>query len=134
MEIICRFEGNVAMLGLSGRLTVSAAETEILPFRTAIGTLIAQGHVVVALDLSRVTHIDARGLAELVQAYTTLRRLGGQLTLIALSPRVRQLLAVTRLDTVFAVRERAPDPVGSQTCAESLVDATWGPSHLAARA
>ena len=90
---------------LSGRLTISAGESEIAPLRGAIGELLADGYVQVGLELSKVTHIDARGLAELVAALTTVRRAGGELTLMAPSPRVKQLLGVTRLDTVFPVGE-----------------------------
>ena len=97
----------MAILALHGRLTVCAAETESPPLCTAIGEQIAEGRVRVALDLANMSYIDARGLGELVTAFTTLRRSGGQLTLIAPSVWVRQLLAVTRLDTVFVVRRGA---------------------------
>lgn len=105
MDITHRFIGGVAILSLSGRLTVSPAEQEIVPLRSAIRELIAEGHVHIGLELSKVTHIDARGLAELVLTLTTLRHAGGELTLMAPSARVKQLLSVTRLDTVFAVGE-----------------------------
>ena len=105
MDINYRFVGGVAIVALSGRLTISAGESEIEPLRGAIGELLADGHVQVGLELSQVTHIDARGLAELVSALTTVRRAGGELTLMAPSPRVKQLLGVTRLDTVFPVGE-----------------------------
>lgn len=105
MDINYRFIGGVAIVSLSGRLTISAGEAEIEPLRGAIGELLADGHVRVGLELSNVTHIDARGLAELVSALTTVRRAGGELTLMAPSPRVKQLLGVTRLDTIFPVGE-----------------------------
>ena len=105
MDINYRFIGGVAIVTLSGRLIISAGESEIEPLRGAIGELLADGHVHLGLELSKVTHIDARGLAELVSALTTVRRAGGELTLMAPSPRVKQLLGVTRLDTVFPVGE-----------------------------
>lgn len=109
VDITHRLIGDLTILGLHGRLTVSAAETEILPICTAIASLLADGRVHVALDLSHITHIDARGLGELVLADAALRRCGGELTLIAPSDRVKRLLSVTRLDAVFAQRasERA---------------------------
>lgn len=109
MDINYRFIGGVAIVSLSGRLTISAGESEIVPLRGAIGDLVAEGHVHVGLELSKVTHIDARGLAELVSALTTVRRAGGELTLMAPSPRVKQLLGVTRLDTIFPVGEPQAD-------------------------
>ena len=108
VDINYRFIGGVAIVSLSGRLTISPGESEIAPLRNAIGELLAAGQVHVALELSRVTHMDARGLAELVEALTAVRRAGGELTLMAPSPRVKQLLGVTRLDTVFPVGEPQP--------------------------
>jgi anti-sigma B factor antagonist len=82
-------------------LTVSSTDVEILPLRTTLSALIAEGHIDVALNLVRVTHIDARCLGEFVFMLTTLRRLGGRLTLVAPSDRVRKVLSVTRLDGLF---------------------------------
>jgi anti-sigma B factor antagonist len=108
VDINYRFIGGVAIVSLSGRLTISPGESEIVPLRNAIGELVSDGQVQVALDLSRVTHIDARGLAELIEALASVRRAGGELTLVAPSPRVRHLLGVTRLDTVFTIGEPQP--------------------------
>ena len=101
LEITRRFVGRVAVLDLTGCLTVSSTDVEILPLRAALSDLIAEGHIDVALNLVRVTHIDARGLGELVFMLTTLRRLGGRLTLVAPSDRIRKVLSVTRLDGLF---------------------------------
>lgn len=108
MDITHRFIGGVAIVSLSGRLTISPGESEIAPLRLAIGELLDAGHVHVALELSQLTHIDARGLAELVESLTSVRRAGGELTLVAPSARVKQLLGVTRLDTVFPIGEPQP--------------------------
>jgi anti-sigma B factor antagonist len=112
VDINYRFIGGVAIVSLSGRLTISPGESEIVPLQVAIGELLSAGQVHVSLELSRVTHIDARGLAGLVEALTSVRRAGGELSLIAPSPRVKQLLGVTRLDTVFPVREAEPAVLG----------------------
>jgi anti-anti-sigma factor len=101
LEITRRFVGRVAVLDLTGCLTVSSTEVEILPLRAALSGLIAEGHIDVALNLVRVTHIDARYLGELVFMLTTLRRLGGHLTLVAPPDRVSKMLSVTRLDGLF---------------------------------
>lgn len=134
MDITYRFIGDLTVLGLSGRLTVSPGETEILPLRAAVGELVAEGRVRVALDLAEVTHLDARGLAELVLAFTTLRRQGGELTLVAPSVRVRQLLAVTRLDTVFTIRGSVQEATGAAAPPEQPVESTWDSTWLMAGA
>jgi anti-sigma B factor antagonist len=103
VEIHRRFGGDVAILDLSGRFAVSSGETEILPLRSAISELIAQGRVFVAINLAGLASIDARGLGELVLSLTTLRRHGGGLKLVAPTDRVRRLVLVTRLNKVIPI-------------------------------
>lgn len=101
MEITRRFVGRRALLDLTGRLEVSPGEIEVAPLRTAIDDLIATGSVDVAVNLAGLTRLDARGLGELVVAMKTLRLRGGRLALMAPTPRVAKMLAVTGLDAVF---------------------------------
>jgi anti-sigma B factor antagonist len=101
MEITRRAVGGVTVLDLTGQLTVSPGEVEIAPLRAAIGDLIAVGCTDLAVNLAGLTRLDARGLGELVVAMKTLRLRGGRLALVAPTPRVARMLAVTGLDTVF---------------------------------
>ncbi|MGH9256888.1 MAG: STAS domain-containing protein [Vicinamibacterales bacterium] len=101
MEIVRRSVRGVTLLDLTGRLTVSPSDVEIAPLRAAIGELMAGGCAHIGLNLSGLTHLDARGLGELVLALKTVHRLGGRLTLVAPSAPVLKILAVTRLDTIF---------------------------------
>jgi len=103
VHISCTFKCGRATLDLSGRFVVSSGETEIIPLRDAVQRLIAEDRQFVCLNLARLTSIDARGLGEFVHAFTTLRRSGGDLTLLAPTTTVRKLLAVTRLDQVLPI-------------------------------
>ena len=101
MEITRRAVGRVALLDLTGQLTVSPGEAEIAPLRAAIDDLMAAGCVDIAVNLAGLTRLDARGLGELVVAMKALRGRGGRLALVAPAPRVAKMLAVTGLDAVF---------------------------------
>ena len=103
MEIRRRFAGEVAILELNGRFAVSPEETEVFPLRRAVTDLIAQGCVRIAVNLAGLAMTDARGLGELAYLFSTLRRHGGGLKLIAPTARVRHLLCVTRLNRVIPV-------------------------------
>jgi anti-sigma B factor antagonist len=103
MEISCRHKGKATILDLSGRLQVSAGETELLKLRSTIAELVKSGRVWVGLGLTGLGSIDARGLGDLVLALTTLRAHGGDLMLITPTALVKKMLAVTRLDTVFPI-------------------------------
>jgi anti-sigma B factor antagonist len=71
--------------------------------QTVVREQVRQGRLVVLLDMTAVTDIDAHGLGALVSGLTTLERHGGQMALVAPPDRIRRLLAITRLDTVFAI-------------------------------
>src|SRR5262249_18488542 len=97
MDLTCRFLGEDAILDLTGRLMVSAGEMEILPFRSVVQRLIAEGHVLLVLNVARLMSIDARGLGELVTTAATLRGRCGDLMLVTPSARLTKMLSVTRL-------------------------------------
>jgi anti-sigma B factor antagonist len=106
MDISLRSAGAITVLRLAGRLIVGADEHELVPLRNTIGALVKAGHLDIVVDLSGLTHLDARGLGELATAMKTVDHAGGHLTLSAASPRVARMLAVTRLDTAFARLEK----------------------------
>jgi anti-sigma B factor antagonist len=103
MEMTWRFVNGVVLLDLKGRLTTGAADLGRGSLRVAVAELTAGGCVDIALNLAGLTALDAGGLGELVLALRAAREHGGRLTLVAPLPRVRRMLAVTRLDTVFDV-------------------------------
>jgi anti-sigma B factor antagonist len=97
------------ILDLDGRFVVSSADgREFRPLHSLIDKLIAEGKVQVAADLRDVSALDAGALGKLVAIHERLRAAGGGLTLVAPSARIRKLLAVTRLDTVFRVHDVEP--------------------------
>ncbi|MBI3048721.1 MAG: STAS domain-containing protein [Acidobacteria bacterium] len=98
-----RLVNGSALLDLTGRLTAGAANVEDSRLRTEVAELAAAGCAEIALNLAGLIAVDARGLGELVLALRTARERGGRLTLVAPPPRVRRMLAITRLDTVFDV-------------------------------
>ena len=53
----------------------------------------------------RTSYIDSSGLDELVCAFTSMRSQGGDLKLLNLTKRVHDLLQITKLYTVFDVRD-----------------------------
>ena len=59
----------------------------------------------VFLNLEKVRYIDSSGIGELVSAFTTVRNQGGELKLLNLTKKVHDLLQITKLYTVFDVRD-----------------------------
>ena len=97
MRIDTRAHHDVVIVQPKDRLTVETAAR----FTEAIRTLLEAGSRHLVLNLVDVPYVDSDGLAAIVQAYTATRRRGGDLKLLHLRDRTRQLLAVTKLLTVF---------------------------------
>src|SRR3984893_15300824 len=99
----------VTMLALKGRITVG----EVTPVRDKITELVAAGHHQVVLDLQHVDYIDSTGLGNLVISYTQVKNAGGALKLSNLNKRNVELLALTRLHTIFEVFADETEAVNS---------------------
>ncbi len=99
----------VTILALKGRITVG----EVTPVRDKITELVAAGHNQVVLDLQHVDYIDSTGLGNLVISYTQVKNAGGALKLLHLNKRNVELLALTRLHTIFEVFAEETDAVNS---------------------
>jgi len=99
----------VTVLALKGRITVG----EVTPVREKITHLLAAGHSQIVLDLEHVDYIDSTGLGNLVISYTQVKNAGGALKLLHLNKRNVELLALTRLHTIFEVFAEETEAVNS---------------------
>jgi len=99
MKISNRQIADVTILDVSGR--VVAGEAALL--RESIRNLIACGEKNIVLNLAEVPYIDSAGIGELVSALVAVRRQSGCLELLNLSRRVRDVLEIVKLLTVFQV-------------------------------
>ena len=106
MQVLEHVYPNVVILELTERLTV---ETES-DLKDAVRRQLDAGRRHLVLDLARVPYVDSCGLGTMVQAYVSAHRQGGSVKLMNLNQRVRQLLTITRLLTVFE-----PVPAGSES-------------------
>jgi anti-sigma B factor antagonist len=98
MEIRQRLDGNVAVVGLTGRFTV-ADQPNVL--RNAVVGAVDRGARHILLDLAGVQYLDSTRLGELIAAHVTVSRSGGRLTLVATPKRIAELLAIAGLDRIF---------------------------------
>ena len=98
MQIHQRSAGDVTIIDLSGKLTLGEGD-ELL--RDKVNSLVQQGQKKLVLNLAGVPYIDSAGLGEIVRTYTTVSRQGGALKLLSLTKRIQDLLAITKLLTIF---------------------------------
>jgi anti-sigma B factor antagonist len=110
MQIEERVIGGVTILDLKGKMTLGEGD-ELL--KDKINSLIHQGQKKLLLNLEGVPYIDSAGLGEIVRTYTTVSRQGGSLKLVNLTKRITDLLAITKLLTVFETFESEKDAIAS---------------------
>ncbi|HEX4347869.1 MAG TPA: STAS domain-containing protein [Vicinamibacterales bacterium] len=91
--------GDVVIVSVNGNITSDSGHNIVL--RDKVRSLLQQGHKKLVLDLGGVGFMDSAGLGELVQAYATTKNKDGMLKLARTTARLNDLLAVTKLVTVF---------------------------------
>ena len=92
----------VTVVDMSGRITLGEGSVVL---RDTIRDLIGKGQKKILLNLGDVTYIDSSGIGELVSAFTAVRREGGELKLLNLTKKVHDLLQITKLYTVFDIKD-----------------------------
>lgn len=97
LHIADRVVSGVTILDIQGRLVLD--ETEY--FRRRIEDLIRENRLHIVLNLKGVTYIDSAGVGMMVGKYLSVRRLGGDIKLLHLSPRSYRVMTITKLLTVF---------------------------------
>jgi anti-sigma B factor antagonist len=102
LKINTREVGHVTILDVQGRIVLG---DEIHTLRDAVRGLIAEEKKKIILNLGEVDYIDSSGVGELVGSFTTVRNAGGELKLLNLTQKVQDVLHVTKLYTVFDIRD-----------------------------
>ena len=111
MQLEQRIVGDVAIVKVTGDITLNKGGDVLL--KDKVQSLIQQGQKNLVIDLSGVSYVDSAGLGELVQAYATTKNRGGALKLLSVTKRLRDLLVVTKLLTVFDTYENEADALAS---------------------
>lgn len=102
--------GNVAIVDLNGKITLGE-NTGIL--RDELRSLLAQGKKNIVLNMRDVSYVDSAGLGELVGAYTTATNQGGAVKLLHMQGKMRDLMQITKLHTIFPAFEDEQAAVSS---------------------
>ncbi|MBV9404370.1 MAG: STAS domain-containing protein [Acidobacteriaceae bacterium] len=110
VKLTSRQVGDVTVIDAAGRITLGEGASA---FRDTIRDLAAKGNKKLLVDLGEVSYIDSSGIGELVSGFTTVTNNGGQLKLVGLSKRVKDLLQITKLYTVFEVFDEEAEAIRS---------------------
>jgi anti-sigma B factor antagonist len=110
MKTAVRQSGNVAVVDLSGKITIG--EGDVL-LRDRVHSLLEEGKKNILLNLEKVSYMDSAGIGELVACYKRAREKGGVVKLLRPSSKVQDLLQLTKLEEVFETFESEKEALAS---------------------
>lgn len=110
LTVKTRKVGNVVIVDLNGKITLGENNAIL---RDELKSLTAQGNKNIILNMAGVSYVDSAGLGELVWAYTTATNQGGSVKLLHLQGKMKDLMQVTKLHTVFSTFEDEQKAVSS---------------------
>ncbi len=102
VKLTNRQVGDVTVVDAEGRITLGDGAST---FRDLIRDLVTKGNKKLLVNLGEVSYIDSSGIGELVSGFTTVQNAGGSMKLLNLNKRVKDLLQITKLYTVFEVHD-----------------------------
>ena len=110
LNISERQAGDITILDMSGKVTIGEGSVAL---RTTIRRLLGEGKKKILLNLGRVGYVDSSGIGELVSSFTAVNKEDGSLKLLNLTQKIQDLLAITKLLTVFDVYENEGEALSS---------------------
>lgn len=110
MKIGKRKKGDVLILDLEGKILIGEGIEEL---RETINTAVNEKETKLLLNFEKVPYLDSTGLGEVVRSYTSVKKGGGVVKIVKLTNKVRDLLSVTKLITVFETFEDEEKAVAS---------------------
>lgn len=110
MKIEKRKNAGVLVLDLKGKILIGDGIDEL---RGAINSAIKEKESRILLNFNEVPYLDSTGLGEVVRSYTSVKKEGGNVKIVNLTNKVKDLLSVTKLLTVFETFEDEDKAVGS---------------------
>jgi anti-sigma B factor antagonist len=112
MEIVNRLVGDVAILDLSGKLTIGAGDVAL---RGALLGALEDGHPKIVINLQSVSVIDSSGLGELIRCKATAAAKNAEIKLLHVNLKARKLLTMAHLVGVFEMFDDEKMAVASFT-------------------
>jgi anti-sigma B factor antagonist len=110
MIIETRIIGDIRVLDCAGKITLGEGTLSI---RNGVRSALESGTKNIILNLNEVTYIDSSGLGELMRTHTSIANAGGKLKLLRITEKARELLAMSKLLTVFEIFEDEKEALAS---------------------
>jgi anti-sigma B factor antagonist len=116
MVIEMRIVGDVRILDCNGKIRLGEGTTSI---RKAVLDALESGTKKIILNFEEISYVDSSGIGALLSAYTSVANAGGRMKLLHLTARIRELLTITKLLTVFEAYDSEKDALASFSAVRS---------------
>ncbi|MHB8736100.1 MAG: STAS domain-containing protein [Terriglobales bacterium] len=110
IKVTRRKVDHVVVVDLGGRIVLGDGSATL---RDTIHELLVEDEIRILLNLAEVSYIDSSGLGELIAGFTAVRARGGELKLLHLTRKVHDLLQITKLYTVFDIKDDEATAIAS---------------------
>ena len=120
MQASTRHVRGVTIVDLSGQIKLGE-DSSLL--RNTVSDLVRKGEKKILLNLGDTSYIDSSGIGELVGAFTSVRKQGGELKLLNLTRKVHDVLQITKLYTVFHILDDEATAIAAFSSSESSISA-----------
>jgi anti-sigma B factor antagonist len=103
MNIAQKRESGALILGLEGKFDIEEASR----FESAINEVLPEKIPLIALDMEALTYIDSSAIGSIIKSMNLVKNYGGELVLIGLAPRIRNIFELARLESFFVIKEKS---------------------------
>jgi anti-sigma B factor antagonist len=110
MQTKLREVNDVIVIDLSGRITLGEGSVSL---RDQIQDVLTKENKQILLNLGGVSYIDSSGLGELISAHTSAKNRGREVKLLNLTKKVRDLMEIVKLSTVFDIFDEEASAIAS---------------------
>ena len=110
MTITERKNGDVVILDVEGKILLGEGDVQL---NKKIKDLVSRKEGKILLNLANVPYMDSGGLGEVVRSYSTVKAEGGDLRLAGVTSRIKDLMTITKLHTVFDIFDSEDEGVAS---------------------
>lgn len=110
MEILKQQHGDVAVIAISGNI---AGCPEAEQIHKSIKAYLEIDTKKLVVDLSDVHWVGSVGIGAIIGGLTTVRHSGGDLRLVGINTKIKNLLTITKLDSLFRVFDDVDQAVHS---------------------
>lgn len=101
-------EGQTHIVTLEGDLIEATQASKLMQ---EIDDIILDNNVRFVIDMNAVKYLNSSGLTILIRILTKTRKAGGEAVIACLGKRIKELLVITKLNTVFTVSESVEEGI-----------------------